>query len=331
MLKPKIIDIEVTTACNLFCKGCPKLTNKIIGHMDFDFFKSVIDRVKKETPESIVTLFLDGEPMLHPKFYEMVKYTIDAKMKCYFTTSGMIWNEELFQLITEKNSFYQIIFSLDGLPCPESKSIEIARPGSDRDKVIDTIWKFGKLKKRKGNNLDMCIKLCERGQDYEEIENWIHHWLKKDFVDYVVVGKMLDNTDTGGMRMFPCRYSDNQFIVIKWDGHIIPCAYHPEMNNTRDYSFGVLDKTTPLLEFYNNEGMTKFRKDQRQGIYLKPCSTCGFAYTGDGMDGVVDFVNPKLKLGKIYHKRDYYNFFYSLKHKRKVGNTNFYPKDKRPK
>ena len=314
LLIPKQVDIEVSTLCQLRCQGCPMGgTAASGGFMDLALFKSIIDRIDFETT---VVLWLNGEPLLHPHYAEMAKYVEAAGLRYYITTNGMIWNEELFELITNKDSFcYQIIFSLDGLPW--SPSIEIARPGTDRVRVLKTIEGFGKLKSSKQAPIDMAVKICQRGQDWEEIENYIGHWLEKPFVDYVCYGKMLNEETAGGQRTYPCQYFDHNFLILGIDGTSRLCAYNTGICNGAN-PVGKLGETESLLEFYNNEAFTKYRRDQRNGIFHGPCETCGFAYTGFGSQGILQFRNPLLRhLKPVYFRQDYYNQFYSLKEKGK--------------
>ncbi len=318
-LKPRQIDIEVTSKCNLRCKGCPVNSQSGAGeHMDLDLFKSIVYRVNWECT---LVPWLNGEPLLHPNYAEMIKYIADRGHRAYITTNGHFWNEEVFQTITDENNIYQLIFSIDGLPMPGSKSIELARPGSNRDLVMENLRMFIELKRKKGNNIDLAVKICERGQDWEEIENYIAHFLLIEGVDFVILGKMLDRKTEKGSRIYPCRYSDNMFMVIRSDGEVVACSYHPKVHNENCFQFGNVRNDTPLLDIYNNPKMTAFRKDQHEGIFADPCDTCGFAYTGDGFVGHLKFRDSTLSQihpnGVSYHN-DYYNQFYSLKEK-KVG------------
>ncbi len=313
-LRPKQIDLEVTSACNLKCRYCPGLGTKA-QHMDFDLFKSIIDRV--DFPTTIVP-WLNGEPLMHPRYNEMLQCIEDKGLRYYVTTNGMIWRDDVFEIMLEENSnCYQIIVSLDGLA--STNSPELARPGTDVRKVVGTIEK---LMDNKPDNLDIAVKICRRGQDYEEIETFISAWLKYG-VDFVIAGDALVEADNPvGFRQHPCQYSDNNFMVVKVDGRLVRCAYNDKATNDPDYDFGIISKTAPLLEIYNGLLITKFREDQNKGVYQKPCDTCGMAYTGTGMQGEVTFRDPNLIQDTIYYQRDYYNSFFSLKKKRK--NVEYY-------
>lgn len=309
-LIPKQIDIETSSHCNLKCKYCPSLSLQANeGHMDFGFFKSIIDRINFPTA---VVPWLNGEPLLHPQYYEMIRYITDRDIPCYITTNGTIWNDKLFQYITEDTSCYQIIFSIDGIWDKKSKSIEKARPGSDRKKIKENIERFLALHLKKSSKIDVALKICRRGQDYGEIEEYIAYWLQHG-ADYVCVGSALVDDKVDDMRIYPCQYSDNNFMVIKSDERVVFCAYNDRMTNNPEHMIGMLDKDIPLLDFYNNEIYTRFREDQRRGIFHGPCKTCGFAYTGMGIEGSVIFRDYKLLPVSMFYHQDYYNQFFSLK------------------
>ena len=310
LLIPKQIDCEVTSHCNLKCKYCPTLSKDAKAqHMELKLFKSIIDRVDFKTT---IVPWLNGEPLMHPNYAEMIKYITARDLPCYIITNGTIWNEELFQHITDDTSCYQIIFSLDGLWDKKSRSIEMARLGSDRKVIKENIERFMALHLKKSSKMNIALKICRRGQDYEEVENYISYWLTQG-VDYVCVGSALVDDDVEGMRIYPCQYSDNNFMVIKSDGRLALCAYNDLMTNWDRKSVGKVDYDTPLLELYNNSAYTEFRRYQRKGIFRDICNRCGFPYTGIGMEGVVRFRDKKLISKDIYYHQDYYNQFFSLR------------------
>lgn len=308
-LIPKQIDIEVTSACNLKCLYCPGLGTKP-RHIDVDLFKSIIDRV--DFPTTIVP-WLNGEPLLHPQYLELLKYTDEHNLRYYITTNGTVYKQDVFDYITRGGTnCYQIIVSLDGLP--GSNSIHLARPGTQEKTVYRTI---DYLVHNKKGNIDIAVKICRRGQDWEEIEKYISFWLKYG-VDYVCVGdSLIEDKNKVGFRKYPCQYSDNNFMVIKVDGRLVRCAYNVEATNNEKYSFGVVDKETPLLELYNQPELKEFREKQRNGIFEGPCLKCGFPYTGQGFAGMITFRDQDLIQEDIYYHRDYYNQFFSLKKKLK--------------
>jgi len=282
--------------------------------MSFDLFKSIIDRI--DFPVTLCPWMI-GEPLMNPEYARMIKYAISKKMRLYITTNAHIWDEELFQAITDPGSTcYQIIFSIDGTFSPASRSIENTRPGSDRSKVIDTVTRFQKLKAAKGSAIDIATKICDRGQDYAEKEEYISYWLTHG-ADYVCVGRMFTNDSAPKVRTHPCKFMDSMFMAIRWDGELVPCDYNTHMVNEHAWPLPTLGMTGDLIGIYNSERYAKFRELQNKGEYPSPCDQCGFAYTGDGFDGTLVFRNKELGVGTISYHEDYYNQFYSLISKRK--------------
>lgn len=312
MIIPKQIIAETSRACNLRCLGCPINTDPETGpraFMDVGYFRSIVDRINFPT---VFIPWLGGEPLMHPDYTEMVKYVTDREIPMYITTNGHFWNDELFDHILGRTSCYQIIFSLDGLP--GSKSITAARPGSNPGLVVENIRKFLDMKLRTEAPIDVAVKIVHRGQDYEEIEEYINYWLDRG-IDYVCVGKMLDLETEKPMRRYPCQYFDNNFMVIRHDGTLVLCAYNDHVVNDGANPLFKLDETTPLLEAYNDYRYEHYRQRQLVGQYDGPCGNCGFAYTGQGFVGDVVFRSRPERT--VHYKSGYYNQLFSLTKKDK--------------
>jgi len=81
---PLMVLVEPTNRCNFKCAYCPTGDNSLLnkahphlsGDMSFEFFKKIVDDMNAFLPAKIkrVQLFKDGEPLLHPKIIEMIKY-----------------------------------------------------------------------------------------------------------------------------------------------------------------------------------------------------------------------------------------------------------------
>ena len=102
---PLTVLIEVVSVCNLRCHFCPtgdvkltKETGKFRGLIDLELFRKVIADINA-LPTRVKALHLhkDGEPLMHPKFCDMV---LEAKRsanieKVETTTNGTLLNPEL--------------------------------------------------------------------------------------------------------------------------------------------------------------------------------------------------------------------------------------------
>jgi hypothetical protein len=287
--------------------------------MDTKLFYSIIDRIAEECPKAVVVPWMNGEPLLHPDYAEMIEYVSKYGLPYYITTNGMLWKEEVFDHVTSPaSSCYQVIFSFDGMPSERSCSIEVARPGSDRNLILSNIRKLIELRNARKSSLTIALKVCRRGQDWEEIEKLISYGLLDLKVDYVCVGDSLDKLNEESMRSYPCQYFDNNFMVIKDDGRVVLCAYNIEATNNPKNAMGYIrDDGAPIMDVYNNVDFCKRRHEQNKGIFEEPCKSCGFPYNGYGLKGKVSFRDKELGLHDVYYSRDYYNQLFSLYERRK--------------
>ena len=287
--------------------------------MDLSFYKSIIDRIDFPT---IVVPYANGEPTLHPDICDILDYTLSYNLKTYLTSNMTTFNSDLWDLCLSNEHYFQTIISLDGLPAHFSPSIEKTRPGSNRYTILNNIERLITLDKTMPSHTTLGIKICHRGQDWEEIENYIAYWLNHEGIDFVIVGEMLAYDDTPGMRIYPCQYSDDVFMMIRADGRLMACMYNDKVANHGMLTFGYLNYDEDLLAAYNNPAYTSFREGQRAGLFPPPCDTCGFAFTGSGFEGELHFRNTSLYPDKVYYHRDYYNHFYSKT--KRIRSNSFY-------
>ena len=72
---PQTYVLGLSNICNLECPLCitgQRIQKKILGHMPFELFKDIIDKVHPYAKQ--VQLYSWGESLLHPNFIEMMEY-----------------------------------------------------------------------------------------------------------------------------------------------------------------------------------------------------------------------------------------------------------------
>ena len=150
--KPRSIQFEITTKCNLACPMCLRPIYKDFKsnqYFPFDLFKKVIDDALPEL--ETVYLWGIGEPFLNKKFMEMIEYAKGHKLKVIINTNGTLLNsaisDELIELKVD-----EIIFSIDGI----GSTFEKIRKGARFDNVMNNILE---LKASKENNNSKLPKL----------------------------------------------------------------------------------------------------------------------------------------------------------------------------
>ena len=80
---PHVIYIDPCDTCNFRCKFCPsgnlelmkKTKGRGHGPMDIEVYKGIIDSLKDfPDPIRVIRLYKDGEPLVNPRFADMVRY-----------------------------------------------------------------------------------------------------------------------------------------------------------------------------------------------------------------------------------------------------------------
>lgn len=83
---PLIIFVDPSDVCNFHCKFCPtgdiklmKDVGRPLKTMDFELYKKIIDDICEfEGSIKVLRLYKDGEPLMNPRFPDMVRYAKES-------------------------------------------------------------------------------------------------------------------------------------------------------------------------------------------------------------------------------------------------------------
>lgn len=108
---PFILFVDPSSACNFQCKFCPTGDRHLIrdigrwqGTMKFDLYTKIIDDLKEfDRPLKVLRLYKEGEPLLHPRLPEMIRYAKDCGVADYIdtTTNGSRLTNDLSLRLVE--------------------------------------------------------------------------------------------------------------------------------------------------------------------------------------------------------------------------------------
>jgi radical SAM protein with 4Fe4S-binding SPASM domain len=156
--KPPSLQIEPTNNCNLKCICCAsQRSSRCRGYMDFGLFTEIIDEASSIGVKRI-HLYLLGEPLLHPKIVDMIRFIKSRNMGINIATNGMLMDEEKAELILRSglNVADHLLFSILG----HSKEVhERIMIGAKQERVFSNIYTL----------LDMRRKLHMRGPIVETV------------------------------------------------------------------------------------------------------------------------------------------------------------------
>ena len=114
---PPNINIEITSMCNLRCIMCyqsdKSFSNKskgYMGHMEMDVFKKIIDELHQNV--EALTFASRGEPTLHPKIDEMLKYCEGKFLGLKLNTNATLLTEKKIHNLLSSD-LQSLVLSID--------------------------------------------------------------------------------------------------------------------------------------------------------------------------------------------------------------------------
>jgi len=159
---PFIINVDPADSCNFKCKFCPsgdrelmKKVGRSFKTMDFELYKKIIDDICEfERPIKVLRLYKDGEPLLHPRFAEMIRYAKEKKCseRIDTTTNASLLNPKRNLEIIEAG-LSRINISIEGVN--EKQYLRFSNYKIDFDKLVGNIRHFYEDRK----NCEMIIKI----------------------------------------------------------------------------------------------------------------------------------------------------------------------------
>ncbi len=149
---PSYVQIEPVGQCNLRCKMCPinfRDDRPLHGsqkYMDYDLFTALIDQF-----ENLQTLHLQGlgEPMLHPRFFDMVSYATGKGIHVIINTNLTLLNQRRAESCVT-SGLEGVFFSIDGA---RKETYENIRVNSNYEKVLANLALLQETRDRMGSAL----------------------------------------------------------------------------------------------------------------------------------------------------------------------------------
>ena len=187
---PFIINVDPADTCNFQCKFCPtgdralmkKTPGRNHGLMDFDLYKKIIDDICEfEKPIRVLRLYKDGEPLLHPKFPEMIRYAREKKCteRIDTTTNAVLLTPEKSLKIIAAGNLDRINISIEGVNAQQY--LEFSRFKVDFAKLVENIRFFYEHKQ----NCEVIVKI--NGDILSEADKQRFYGIFGDIADGVYI------------------------------------------------------------------------------------------------------------------------------------------------
>jgi radical SAM protein with 4Fe4S-binding SPASM domain len=255
------VAFESSNTCNIKCLQCPvnRTMKREKGYLDLKLFKKVID----DNPQLLFVMpYLWGEPLLHPKIYEMIEYSVKHNVPVYISTNATLLADagKIDELLTSGISALQI--SLDGIGDTYTRT-----RGVEYQEIKKTIELV--LERRRALNIQRDVALTLNVVIFEETEK-VAEQVKEEWenkVDYVQFSPKIELTPTD--RKHPCFELWRGNMVILWDGRCVPCCVDYE----GEVVYGDANKEK-LQDIWNGKTLRNLRKEHVARKHNGLCKRC---------------------------------------------------------
>lgn len=243
---PFNVSIEPTTQCNLGCPECPsglKSFTRPTGHLEYAFYQKTVDELSDRL--LYLYFYFQGEPYMHPRFTELVKYASAQNIYTVTSTNAHYLTERKARETVE-SGLSRILISIDGTT---QETYEQYRIGGSLQKVIEGTKQLVKAKRElKSSTPHIVFQFLVVKPNEHQIAD-VYQLAKELGVDEVKLKTAQVYNFKEGNELIPTidkysRYqknSDGTFhiknellnhcwklwhsAVITWDGKIVPCCF----------------------------------------------------------------------------------------------------------
>jgi len=262
---PFAVSVEPGTACTLLCPECPTgvgVLNRPKGSLSLSWYEKLLTELSPQL--TVLNLYLQGEPLLHPDFTKMVKMASAKNIYVITSTNGQQFNEKTATELVEAG-LSEIYFSLDGLT---QHTYEKYRKGGDIEKVKDAIRALSRAKKKQGKRDPLIVAqfivfkhnehevtgfkkmALELGADKAEIKSAQFNKFSTNEVEPPQSNKFRRYSSEGATGFKNHRYhhcwKSWMSAVFTWDGKVLPCCFDKdgdyELGNVTENSFETIWK-----------------------------------------------------------------------------------------
>jgi radical SAM protein with 4Fe4S-binding SPASM domain len=283
---PPAINVELSSRCNLSCPEC--VTGAGLLRRDSEFIDySLAGKIAAQLSDKTLSawLYFQGEPMLHPRFFEIVN--LFRKMGPVISTNGHFLDEANCRMLAD-SALKKIIIPYDGAT---PAIYNVYRIGGDHPLVSDGIRRLARTIKARSSKVKIELQfLLHRYNEHEVREAAIFarsvkaviriksmqvlcdekagDWMPSDmkrtrYIKSDGIWKSVRSPSRGCLRMWSA-------AIVTVDGDVVPCCFDKyaghAMGNINDQTFN---------DIWNGEKYKSFRDSViRSRASVDICSKC---------------------------------------------------------
>ncbi|PLX27391.1 hypothetical protein C0583_03705 [Candidatus Parcubacteria bacterium] len=282
---PNVIRIGPTNRCTAQCFYCPRehIHEAGSGYMDFEMYEEIVTWAEKNKVKAI-SFALFGEPLLHPRFFEMLELAREKGMALRVSSNAIIMDKEKANKLLDMN-LEAMEMSLDGYVSHEFRE---GKRVDKHERVKENIeYLLSEAKKRKSKTV-FNVHFVDAGNvSKKNKKRFVKYWSEKlNGLEHITsfyyephnwagtradVGAKINWLDKL-LKKFelkkPCVYIKG--INIDWNGNVVICTNDP----TKEAVIGNI-KQAKLEDIYNGETRMKYLSAHETGNFRElNCRKC---------------------------------------------------------
>lgn len=282
---PSQINVDVTNKCNLSCVHCPHShpdyhNTHCLSYLDESLNRKMVDEVSVSGKGYVqyIRYTADGEPLLHPKIYDMLAYAKEHSGSIVtLTTNGTLLNDiNLEKLI--KTNIDVIDISIDAY---SDKVYSQIRKGGNHANVVNNVLNLLRRRNEFLDGVKIMVSFVEQELNQSEKELFVDYWTNAG-VDKVIIRplhsvggnmthiaeKMTHESST--ICRYPCIYPWERILLMS-DGflHYCPVSWD-EKDRVSDF------RTISISDAWHGVFYQKLRQAHLDNSFeeFEFCSSC---------------------------------------------------------
>lgn len=269
---PVLVDIETSSLCNLKCPMCYTITedfkNKVSAQlMTEELYHKIINEIAGNV--FAIRLSLRGEPTLHPKLIDFIKYAKQKGIKevSFLTNGSKLTDDYIRELIYAGADW--ITISIDGM---DNKYESIRRPLRFKE-IYYKVKRFHEIKKE----LEVHKPVIKIQGIWPAIKDDVEKYynLFAPITDSIAFNPLIDYLDNDKDITYDENFSCPQLyqrVIVAADGQVLMCSNDEENMNV----MGDLYKES-LYSIWHGQKFQEVRKkmkEKRGFINIPVCKKC---------------------------------------------------------
>lgn len=218
---PSQLLVDVAEFCNLACIHCPHTDFKKSEHysgakLNSELNKKLVDEVREHGKglTEYIRYASNGEPLIHPHIYEMLKYAVDySGTKVTLTTNGtFLTGDKVEKLLA--TGVHVVDISIDAF---SNGTYSKVRVNGDLNITGANVINLIKNSKSSRSNTKVVVSYVELPENMHESSDFEKYWTDQG-ADYVVI-RRLHSCSGAKTELAQQRRKDNKLIERR------PCLY----------------------------------------------------------------------------------------------------------